>query len=536
MSSQEHKHQQTTISTTSIEAPPDRTLTAKHLRRYKTGYFLSTLSLGPAFAGFGTYVTFQLQTIAYVIGHELGAARGTGCPPTAPACLVTFGSQEVNLTSYLLYLNALCFAISGALVLVVSGIGDRFSFQREQYVLMLVIYGALCLPVAGLKAMTEKTFTTFAVLYVLSNVVGFVASAWSNIFVPYAMQETPSVNASEGGEATSEIPPGPPNAGQLDDHHHTLGKHSRRQKEQSGLSMSAWGWNGLNVGQLTIYVIVFGLTYVNSLYVGLYTTTTAGALCIVLVLASWQLLPSPVRQHDNAPTTMAGWLGLPFQALRTLYQGLLVYREAFKYLIAFTIYNDTLFAFTTVSGQLFNLSIRPSLREFTAYTLGGPVVGMVCATLLLFGYSPLLKYGKVTLRHWTIISYAVFTFATVWSCIGVSSAAKIGLKHRWEFYFIQVLVQISFSVSNVAFRVLLPQMFPRGNEVQYFGFQQAISLATVWIPQVVNAPVVDATNNLRVPAIVSAVFGLIAVGLAVWTDEEAGMKQVKANGQASAMG
>ncbi|KAK4560577.1 hypothetical protein LTR86_005774 [Recurvomyces mirabilis] len=532
MSSQEHSKPETTISTTPLEAPPHPILTANHLRRYKTGYFFSTLGLGPAFAGFGTYVTFQLQTIAYVIGHEPGAARGTGCPPTAPACLVAFGDQQVNLTSYLLYLNALCFAISGALVLIVSGIGDRFSFQREQYVLMLVVYGVLCLPVAGLKAMTEKTFTTFAVLYVLSNVVGFVASAWSNIFVPYAMQGTPAIDASEGGEATSGIPP---NAGQLDDHHHTLGKHSRRQKEQSGLSMSAWGWNGLNAGQLIIYVIVFGLTYVNSLFVGLYTTTAAGALCIVLVLAAWHLLPSPVRQHDNAPTTMAGWLGLPFQAFRTLYQGLRVYREAFKYLIGFTIYNDTLFAFTTVSGQVFNLSIRPSLREFTAYTLVGPVVGMVCATLLLFGYSPLLTYGKVTLRHWTIISYAVFTLAAVWSSIGISSSAKIGLKHRWEFYFIQVLVQISFSVSNVAFRVLLPQMFPRGNEVQYFGFQQAISLATVWIPQVVNAPVVDATNNLRVPAIVSAVFGLIAMGLAVWTNEEAGMKQVKANGQPSAM-
>ena len=274
---------------------------------------------------------------------------------------------------------------------------------------------------------------------------------------------------------------------------------------------------------------------VNSVYVGLYTTTAAGSFCIILALAAWPLLPSPIHKETETPTSFIAWLVLPFTAFRTLFTGLWAYREAFKYLVGYTIFKDTTFAFTSVSGQLFNLTIRPSLREFTAYTMVGPIVSVLSATLLLFGYMPVRQRGKVTLRHWTIASYATFTFCTVWCCIGISSSAKIGLKHRWEFYFIQALLQIADSIASVVFRVLFPQMFPRGKEVQYFGFQLAISLATVWIPQVVNAPIVNATNNIRLPAIVSAVFALMAVGLTLWTNEEKGRRQTHAHGEASAM-
>jgi len=52
-------------------------------------------------------------------------------------------------------------------------------------------------------------------------------------------------------------------------------------------------------------------------------------------------------------------------------------------------------------------------------------------------------------------------------------------------------------------------------------------LTTVWIPQVVNAPVVNATNTMCILAVVSAVFGLIAVGFTVWTSEKKGRTQIQ---------
>jgi len=61
------------------------------LQRYRLGYFISTIGLGPAFAGFDTYVSYHLQTIAYLIGHEPGKSSRTGCSLTATACLVKIG-------------------------------------------------------------------------------------------------------------------------------------------------------------------------------------------------------------------------------------------------------------------------------------------------------------------------------------------------------------------------------------------------------------------------------------------------------------
>ena len=251
MSANRSNKNETDVSTVAMEGPP--VVQSKKLRRYKIGYFLSTTGMGPAFAGFITYVSFQLQTTAYLIGREPGMPSGTGCSITATACIVRFGSQDINLTSYILYLNALSFALSGALTMIVSGIGDRMHYQRAQYVLMLVLYGILCLPIAGLKGFTEKNFTTFAVLYVIFNIVGFIAVAWQNVFVPYAMQQTLVDEASSELRPTTPVEP-LDNANTLDDR-------DVYKKEQSGLSMSVWGQNGWNTGQALIYVVVIGLTY-----------------------------------------------------------------------------------------------------------------------------------------------------------------------------------------------------------------------------------------------------------------------------------
>jgi len=206
---------------------------------------------------------------------------------------------------------------------------------------MFVLYGTFRLLIAGLEGLTQRTFDTFAALYVIFNVIGFLATASSYIFVPFAMQLTPTDETS----GTS------PSSHQTTDSSIVPSRCGQNDKEQSGLSMSVRGWNGLNAGQAVIFITVIGLSYLNSIYVGLYTTTAAGALSVVLALAAWPTLPSPVRQGADHPRTITGRLIIPFSAFLTLFQGLRVHHEAFKYLVAFTIYNDTLFAFTTVFGN-----------------------------------------------------------------------------------------------------------------------------------------------------------------------------------------
>ncbi|TRX92647.1 hypothetical protein FHL15_006574 [Xylaria flabelliformis] len=131
----------------------------------------------------------------------------------------------------------------------------------------------------------------------------------------------------------------------------------------------------------------------------------------------------------------------------------------------------------------------------------------------------------ITLRHWTIACYALTCFCALWCAIGISPSVSIGFKHRWEFYFFQALQSIAASIAGVAFKVLFSRLFPPGNEIQFFGFQLVLSLGTVWIPQIVNGPIVDATNNLRLPAAISSALLLFCVVITLTVDESKGMRQ-----------
>ncbi|TGJ81453.1 hypothetical protein E0Z10_g7325 [Xylaria hypoxylon] len=495
-------------STSATSVPPASTLSRKQLRRYETGYFLSTFSIGPPFASFVTYVGFQLQNIGYVVGHAPGEPPRSGCLATATSCRVPFaGSGDVNLTSYILYLNSIIYALSGGLTLIVSGIGDHVDYQREQYVVQLVIYGILCLPVASLKGSDLMTFNTLSGLYVVFNIIGFLAGAWMNIFIPFVMHrsEEPSPASSQQPSNNSED--------------------IARKAINDGMRMGVWGANGLSAGQIALYAVSIGLTFVSGAYAGLYTTTASGALCIVISLIAWRLLPAPKPKSRQEGATIREWLMLPLTTFSLLFRQIWEYPESFKYLLAYTVYNDTLFAFSSVTSQLFNLNIRPSLREFTYYSLVQPVSAIISATVFLY-LRPIMKnHIGMTLRHWTILCYAISCFCALWCAIGISPSVTIGFKHRWEFYFFQALLSVASSIVGVAFKVLFSRLFPQGSEIKFFGFQLVLSLGTVWVPQIVNGPIVDATNNLRLPAAISSVLLLFCVVVTLFVDEGKGMRQ-----------
>lgn len=175
----------------------------------------------------------------------------------------------------------------------------------------------------------------------------------------------------------------------------------------------------------------------------------------------------------------------------SLWRGIWQYPNAFKYLLAFTIYNDSIFAFAAVTGEascfsarslwpaqmmlltgnLFNLSFRPSLVEYTCYSIAGTAASILGATAFYVLF-PRLRY---TLRQWTIGCYVLVSFVAFWCLLGLSGRSAVGFKHRAEFYIAQVVQNLATAILTVVFRVLFPELFPTGSEIQYFGFQLVVS-------------------------------------------------------------
>lgn len=214
------------------------------------------------------------------------------------------------------------------------------------------------------------------------------------------------------------------------------------------------------------------------------------------------------------------------------------YQDAFRFMLAYTVYNDSHFAFNAVIVNLFNLSIRPGLGEYTGYSIVGTVTSIAGG----LGFLYVFPRSGISLRSWSLACYAVTVGIAVWCCVGMISASPIGFKHRAEFYLFQVVQNLVSSALNPAFRVLFSQMFPRGREIQFFGFQLVVrsggssiantantqlSSSTVWIPQVINGPIVDATNNQRLPALVALLLYTSAFLLTWHTDDERATAQIR---------
>ncbi|KDN47170.1 hypothetical protein K437DRAFT_255964 [Tilletiaria anomala UBC 951] len=488
------------------------------MRRYQLAYGASSFATGPAFGGYASYVSFQIQNIGYLIGHEPGNAPGSGCDFFATTCLVPMaGAGDINLTSFILYLNAISYAVSGALVFIVAGIGDYTDYKREQYIFFIIVYGALCLPITALTGYSTSIYNTLAGLYVVFNIIGFLVQVWGNIFIPYCMREMHE-EASESKnvevEASTEG-----NLVVAEQMHATVS--TRMDREIRGVRMSIWGSNSLNLSILIFYVVVICLIVASATTAaGLTMTTVAGAVCLFLALVAWPFLPSP----SGRPLPEGkSWFMLPFTTFAQMFQAVYRYPDAFRFLLAYTIYNDTLFAFGTVTGTLFNLTFRPSLLEFTGYSMVGPGVSIIVGTAWRY----IFPRTSLTLRHWAIISYSIVAFIAFWAILGMSPHIAIGFKQRWEFYLMAVLQNAAGAIVSPLFRVLFSELFPKGSEIRFFGFQLVLSCSTTWIPQVINGPIVNATNNIRLPAAVCLPAFLICIALAWWTDDVRGAALVE---------
>jgi MFS-type transporter involved in bile tolerance (Atg22 family) len=120
------------------------------------------------------------------------------------------------------------------------------------------------------------------------------------------------------------------------------------------------------------------------------------------------------------------------------------------------------------------LSVRPSLIEYTGYSIVGTGTSIIGATVFLYVF----PQSKLTLRQWAMGCYALVAFCAVWCLIGLNANSPIGFKHRAEFYVFQVIQNLAGSVLSPLFRVLFPQVFPNGSEIQYFGFQLVVGALT----------------------------------------------------------
>ncbi|KAK4902931.1 hypothetical protein LTR27_000870 [Elasticomyces elasticus] len=297
---------------------------------------------------------------------------------------------------------------------------------------------------------------------------------------------------------------------------HTGSKQHARRKY--GVTMTIFGQISNQIGSVLLLVVVMILTQTltgtAATSAGLLITSIVGFITVAGSLgALWGLPAVPARHWSPS----AAWYEPVVELVRPL-QDLVRRKNMAFLLIAYTIYVDTLFAVSSVSGQLFVAEIRPGALEYSLYSLAQVLCIIGCQAMFLC-VRPHLPFS---LEKWLIAGYAISLILPIWGLIGFASV-RFGWKTRWEFYVVTFISQLSQAFANTAWKVLFSELIPVGSEVRWLTLQVVLSCGTVrsilkpplmirliigqvWVNYVASAPLQNATHELRFPLIISLVF------------------------------
>jgi hypothetical protein len=161
--------------------------------------------------------------------------------------------------------------------------------KREIYIFLLVLYGVLAIPAAGLTRLSLTTFNSLSAIYVIFNTIGTVVTTIQNIFIPYTMQQAAPIDTLSTKSRNEVL---------LHGEDEEI-KRLNTARELEGLKISVWGYNSLAAGTAIFLAITIGVSKVNAdtqVNAGLYVTTASGVLCVACALVGWKCLPSPAAK------------------------------------------------------------------------------------------------------------------------------------------------------------------------------------------------------------------------------------------------
>ncbi|KIV89129.1 hypothetical protein, variant 1 [Exophiala mesophila] len=370
----------------------------KSTRHYFSSYILVNFIVGLPFVAYGTYVIFQLQQIGFVIGH------GVDEPTCMTSCIVPFGSSELDMNAVILYLNAMGFAFGGFIMIFVAALADYWKQKSLLMVITIFLYAAISIPVAWLDKLTKPTFDAFSGLYVLFSVITLALMALLNIYIPFCMKLEPDVAKEMGSFSVSD---------------------ETERRHKIGTKMSVFGpilsWSA------SILVLIIGIILSKTLELerqqsaGLIMTTVAGFVTLIGSAVAYFGLPTLVAR--DLPVGKSWW-SIAFSSVFGLVKDLWKNKTAALLLVGYTAYTDTTFAQSTVLSQLFILTVKPDIVEFSLYSLSFNAMCIIFS-LIWFWIRPRIN---IRLRSWMIFGYLVNLIPALWGSIGISENVGIGFK------------------------------------------------------------------------------------------------------------
>jgi hypothetical protein len=304
----------------------------------------------------------------------------------------------------------------------------------------IIFYGAIAVPAYWLKDYKLSHFHALMALYVVYAIITYILSSLLCMYIPHCMRiagekdGTPTDPAGTQQVLHTEAT-APKNETKIifeESNAFTDATEKSTTHRKYGFRMSILGGIGTTVGGILglILVIILAQTLPadQRQTSGLLVTTVVGFITLAGSVVAYFGLPIVPPKPDGNWKTW--WL-----ELLTPLRDLLYRKNMLVLLLSYTIYVDTVFALSSVTGQLYFIEVAPDALEYSLYTLAGSLFQLVCS----LGFFFLQIYRPpFNLERWLIIGYGLIIIIPIWGCIGLARNIDFGLKVRSQLFFYKI--------------------------------------------------------------------------------------------------
>jgi len=296
--------------------------------------------------------------------------------------------------------------------------------------LLIVCYGTISVPAYWLKDASMVAFNSLMALYVVYAVVTYLLVVVLNMYIPHCMRiagQKDSIDLSILQQTHSSENKTPNNDTKTPNSDNNtlvdgLSAFEPMMPRKYGFKMSILGGFGTSAGgilALVLVIILFqALLSTDGQTAGLLVTTVFGCITIVGSIVAYLGLPTvPAKPSKH---WRAWWL-----ELFTPFQDFFQRKNMMVLLLSYTIYTDTVFALSSVTGQLYFIEVRPDTLEYSLYSMAGTIFQVICA---LSFYLWQIWRPPFTLEYWLVLGCALILIVPLWGCIGLADNINFGFK------------------------------------------------------------------------------------------------------------
>ncbi|SSD61233.1 related to Autophagy-related protein 22 [Saccharomycodes ludwigii] len=455
-----------------------------------------------------TYVPVVIQDITYTLGHPKKLPNKK-CEQFGSDCYFEFNGHLVQATAYVTYLKAIYTSLEGLVAIVLMGIADFSNYRKWLMCVSIALFSMICFILLGVA--WEQTYGRLvgsSILYVVMLICDTIYQITQGSYIPVFMK----AKYDEVQNCNSML------------------KTGATVSAMGIIASNLGGILGLIIGVVIVYTHRVVSTYRNYLI----AIIIGGGISLFCVSIGSFFLPNFKGEKFQYSIKKNGSLQVvsyPFKRFTRILKDIYQYKEAFKYVVGWVLWNISYSNFLFIFGLLFRttLGLGKSASEYTIFQF----VSYIAASLGSFGW--MLAYRNWNGSHKAstkLIKYTLYflltigLFSNIWGSIGASSSSGIGFKHGWEFWLFQIFFTSSSSAIRSLNRAVYSALLPTGKENEYFGLEVMLGLATGWCESLIIAEIQNNTGNLRVPFIPNLCLFAISIFFFWWTDLDKGMKQV----------